>query len=56
VKDDKYIAETNAKSLGKVSVGKSCIRFKSMGDVELDELKRVIKEAGELGGMGQVVN
>lgn len=45
VKDGKYIAETNKDALGKVSVGKSCIRFKKLEDVNLDVLKSVIKEA-----------
>jgi hypothetical protein len=45
VKDGQYIAEKNKERLGKVSVGKSCIRFKKIEDVDLKELERVIKEA-----------
>ena len=52
VKDGKYIAETNKDRLGKVSVGKSCIRFKKLSDINLDVLKELIKEAEKLGGMG----
>jgi hypothetical protein len=45
VKDDKYIAELYNKKLGKVSVGKSCIRFKKMSDLNLDVLKEAIFES-----------
>lgn len=53
VKDGKYIAETNKDKLGKVSVGKSCIRFKKLEDVNLDELKKVIKEAEKNPGLAE---
>src|SRR5688572_24916996 len=33
--DGKYVAETHQKELGKVSVGKSCIRIKKLADVNL---------------------
>jgi len=42
--DGKYIAETHKKELGKVSVGKSCIQFKKLEDLNLGELKVCIKE------------
>lgn len=45
VKDGKYVAETNKEKLGKVSVGKSCIRFKKLEDVNLDTLSKILKEA-----------
>lgn len=45
VKDGKYLAEKYKRELGKVSVGKSCIRFKKLEDVDLATLKKVIKEA-----------
>ncbi|MBL8030226.1 MAG: DUF1801 domain-containing protein [Candidatus Doudnabacteria bacterium] len=38
----KYIAEKNKKELGKVSVGKSCIRFKKLADLNLETLKKVL--------------
>lgn len=54
VKDGKYIAESYGKKFGrrpegsgpsgKVSVGKSCIRFKSLSDIKLDVLKEAILE------------
>jgi len=45
VQDGKYVAETHAKELGKVSVGKSCIRFKKIEDLHLETLKNVLKLA-----------
>jgi hypothetical protein len=45
VVDGKYVAETHKKELGKVSVGKSCIRFKKIDDVNLDALKKVLEIA-----------
>lgn len=51
VDDGEYIAEKNKEMLGKVSVGKSCIRFKKLEDVNLDELKKVIKLAVKNPGL-----
>lgn len=45
VKDGKYLAEAHKDTLGKVSVGKSCIRFKKIEDVNLEVLGKVLKEA-----------
>ena len=47
VEDGEYIAEKNADKLGKVSVGKSCIRFKKLEDLNLDEMEKVIKAAAK---------
>jgi len=49
--DGQYIAEKYKKELGKVSVGKSCIRFKKLEDVNLSVLKKVIKEAAKKPGL-----
>lgn len=46
-----YIAEQYKNDLGKVSVGKSCIRFKKLKDVNLDTLKKVIKIAEKSPGL-----
>ena len=46
-----YVAEKYEKELGKVSVGKSCIRFKKLEDVNLPVLKKVIKEASKSPGL-----
>lgn len=51
VKDGKYVAETNKDALGKVSVGKSCIRLKKLQDVNLEVLARIIKEAAKDPGL-----
>lgn len=52
VDDGQYIAEKNKDRLGKVSVGKSCIRFKKLEDLNLDVAIELAKEAVRLGGLG----
>ncbi|MDQ2973095.1 MAG: DUF1801 domain-containing protein [bacterium] len=53
VVDGDYIAERYAPHLGKVNVGKSCIRFKNLRDIEMKGLKTMLLdlnsryEAGE---------
>lgn len=42
---DRYLAEANAERLGKVSVGKSCIRVKRLEHLDLDVLGEVVAEA-----------
>jgi len=51
VENGEYIAEKNAKELGKVSVGKSCIRFKKVEDLNLDVLTKVLKSAEKSPGL-----
>ncbi len=46
-----YIAEKYAKDLGKVSVGRSCIRFKKIEDVKLPMLKKVLLLAQKFPGL-----
>lgn len=46
-----YIAEKHKKELGKVSVGKSCIRFKKVEDLNLKTLEKVIKLAATSPGL-----
>ncbi|MBI5045324.1 MAG: DUF1801 domain-containing protein [Candidatus Levybacteria bacterium] len=46
-----YIAEQYKEDLGKVSVGKSCIRFKKLEDINLDTLKRILKLAEKSPGL-----
>ncbi|MBP6005442.1 DUF1801 domain-containing protein [Candidatus Saccharibacteria bacterium] len=41
--DGKYVAERYADRLGKVSVGKSCIRFKRFGDLDLTNLAEMLE-------------
>lgn len=51
VKDGEYVAEKHKDELGKVSVGKSCIRFKKIEDLNLVALKKVIKIAEKSPGL-----
>ena len=46
-----YVAEKFKKELGKVSVGKSCIRIKKLKDVNLPALKKVLKFAEKHPGL-----
>jgi hypothetical protein len=45
VVDGRYLAEARAEKLGKVSCGKSCIRFSSLDDVDVVELDRLLRDA-----------
>lgn len=51
LEDGQYLAEKYKKQLGKVSVGKSCIRFKRIDDLNLGGLKRVLKRAAKSPGL-----
>jgi hypothetical protein len=43
--DKGYAAERFDTRLGKVNVGKSCIRFKHLSDLNLDEIRNLLREA-----------
>jgi uncharacterized protein DUF1801 len=45
VVDGGYLAETRADRLGRVSCGKSCIRFTSLDQVNADELSALVRDA-----------
>jgi len=45
VVDGVYLAEARADRLGRVSCGKSCIRFSSLDAVDTDELSAVVRDA-----------
>ena len=47
----KYLAEDYKDRLGKVSVGKSCIRFKRLDDLNIDTLKKLLVEAAKNPGL-----
>lgn len=51
IADGQYIAEKHKHELGKVSVGKSCIRFKKLDDVNVSVLKTVIQYAANNPGL-----
>ena len=45
--DGGYLAEANAERLGKVSVGKSCVRFKRLDDLDLDVVADLVRTAAD---------
>lgn len=49
--DREYIAEKYKGELGKVSVGKSCIRLKKLEDLNLKTLRKIIKLAEKNPGL-----
>jgi uncharacterized protein YdhG (YjbR/CyaY superfamily) len=51
VDGNEYLAEKFKDELGKVSVGKSCIRFKKLEDLNMDVFKKVIKQAAKNPGL-----
>jgi len=51
VRGRKYLAEMYARKLGKVNVGRSCIRFRKLADVNISVLKEVIREAAKRPGL-----
>jgi hypothetical protein len=46
-----YLAEKHKDELGNVSVGKSCIRFKKLEDVNLPALEKVLQLAAKKPGL-----
>lgn len=42
--DDQYVAEKHSDELGKVSVGKSCIRFKKLENLNLKTVGSILKD------------
>jgi hypothetical protein len=51
VEGGQYIADLYKDELGKVSVGKSCIRFKKLEDLHIPTLKKVLKVAAKKPGL-----
>lgn len=50
VKDGKYIAESHKADFPKASIGKSCIRFKKLEDIDLKKLAQILKLAEKSPG------
>jgi hypothetical protein len=55
VDDRGYIAEQAKSRLGKASVGKSCIRFRKLEDLELPGLTDVLRRVSKAPGLGEVI-
>lgn len=53
VEDGEYIAEKNAGRLGQVSVGKSCIRFKKLENLNLDVVTEIIGSVAKRVAAGE---
>jgi len=49
--DGQYLVEKYKKDLGKVSTGKSCIRFKKLDDLDFFTLKKLLKESVKNPGL-----
>ena len=45
--DGRYLAETYKDRLPKASIGKSCIRFKRLGDVDQEVLTLLLRQAAQ---------
>jgi hypothetical protein len=52
--DGQYLAESRADRFPKANVGKSCVRFKRLDDLDLDELRDLLAEAGRRPAPGAV--
>jgi hypothetical protein len=52
--DGKYLAESRAGEFPKASVGKSCVRFKRLDDLDESALRSLLAEAGRLPAPGAV--
>ena len=46
-----YLAEQYRKQLPKADIGKSCVRFKKLEDVDLKTIEQMVKHAAKIGGM-----
>jgi hypothetical protein len=49
---EEYIAEKYKAKLPKASIGKSCIRFKKISEINLEILKEIIQSSTKLPAMG----
>jgi len=52
--DGEYLAENNKERLGKVSVGKSCIRFKKLEDLNQTVAMELVKKTAKLMKSGAI--
>lgn len=54
-KDGKYYAETYQDRLGKVSCGRSCIRFKKYGDINMDVVEEKVIDVAKRHAKGETL-
>lgn len=54
IENGQYLAENYKEKLPKASIGKSCIRFKKLEDIDLSVLTEIIKKAEKVGGASEV--
>ena len=59
IRPDGYLLDTYERRLGKVKVGKACLNFKHLEDLDLPNLRLLVNEAVELqknhpGGSGEL--
>jgi hypothetical protein len=54
IENGKYIAEKYKDKLPKASIGKSCIRFKTLDDIDISILTDIIKKTEKVGGASQI--
>jgi hypothetical protein len=47
--DGGYLAESYRPRLPKASIGKSCVRFKRLGDLDQEALAGLLRAAAEMG-------
>jgi hypothetical protein len=53
-RDDRYLPEEHGDALGKVSVGRSCVRFKRFEDLDEAAVRRLVRQAVDVGGTGAI--
>jgi hypothetical protein len=52
--DGEYLAESRADRFPKAKVGKSCVRFKRLDDLDEAALRELLADAGRLSAPGAV--
>jgi hypothetical protein len=52
VVEKKFLAENYKKHFPRANIGRCCIRFKKLEDLPTAPLKKLLKEAAKIGGMG----
>jgi hypothetical protein len=50
--DGRYLAESRADEFPRAKVGKSCLRFRRLDDLDQDALRSLLEEAGRLPAPG----